>query len=134
MKGKLAYNVVQYEYCPLFVNNFCVGGYSGEQFISFTSYTLNSDKTRKSIAEKVVTAIDEANNTTSNSNISPNPFSTFVQVKSTQYVDFQITTLTGEVLKTHLPTNQPLDLSDLESGIYIAQFGDGVLHKRIVKQ
>lgn len=133
LKGKLTYNVIQYEYCTLFVNNFCVGGYSGQEFIDFISYELNSDNTIKYITEQTVTGI-EATNTSTTLTISPNPFMSTIQIESSQYANFQLTTVTGKVLKTNLSTNQPLDLSDLESGIYIAQFGNGVLYKRIVKQ
>jgi len=134
LKGKLAYNVLNGSTCTLSVEGQC-WQYGGiPQVITFKSYTLNSDKINKPIKEEVITGITETNNTNARLNISPNPFTSSFQIESTQFANFQLTTLTGKVLKTNLPTNQPLDLSDLESGIYIAQFGNGVQYKRIVKQ
>jgi hypothetical protein len=127
LKGRLRYAVFQ-------LSTITQLGTIGQELVEFNQYTLNSSSTPFEITE-TITSIKEAQELISNNvNLSPNPFTSFVQVESTQYANFQLTTVTGKVLKTNLPTNQPIDLSDLESSIYIVQLDNGTIHKRIVKQ
>lgn len=130
--GKLNYRIMEFFYCKIWAGQTCLS-YDGQSTIDLQSYVLDTNR-----IEVLINAIPldvmQDKPYTEQITIHPNPFGDRLLIESELATTFHLLSLEGKTILQNLPTNQEIDMSELEDGFYIAQVGNSGVYKRIIKR
>jgi len=132
LTGKLNYVLMEFLYCKIWEGRTCLS-YEGQSTISLSSYSLDTNRIEVPI-DAIVLHTGQTSGHNEQVTVSPNPFSDHLFVRSNMSTAFHLLSLEGKTILSNLPTNQPIDMSELEDGFYIAQIGNSGVYKRIIKR